>query len=127
MEGPRTPAPPRGTGPGGRKLWRSVLIDLDLELDPHELLLLTQAVRCVDRLDAMHAELVDAPLTVRNSRGDMVAHPLIVESRQQSKLLASLLASLRLPSGLSDEPGGELHRPQRRGAARGAYGLRRVQ
>lgn len=119
------PRPPAGTGPSGRRLWKSILVDLDLELDVHEELLLLQAVRCVDRLDAMHAQLASEPLTVRNAKGDEVAHPLITESRQQSLLLARMLASLRLPSGLQDD--GDLERPQRRGAVRGSYGLRSVQ
>lgn len=119
--------PPKGTAAGGRRLWRSVMDFLDL--DPHEELLLIQAVRCVDRLDAMAAELETSPLTVTNSKGDQVAHPLLVESRQQSLLLARLVASLRLPSGLA--PGiaddeSDLERPQRRGAARGSYGLRSI-
>lgn len=117
------PRPPKNAGHSGRKLWRAVLSGL--ELDPHEELLLVQAVRCVDRLDAMAALLENAPLTVRNAKGDEVAHPLLVESRQQSLLLARLVASLRLPSGLVDG-GDELDRPQRRGAARGSYGLRTV-
>jgi hypothetical protein len=43
--------------------------------------------------------------------------PLIAESRQQALTLSRLLTSMRMPSG--DEAG-----PQRRGAARGAYGVR---
>lgn len=117
-----TPRPPRGCGRSGRKLWNAVVGEL--ELDPHEELLLLQAVRCVDRLDSMAVELESAPLTVRNAKGDEVAHPLLVESRQQSLLLARLIASLRLPSGLLDGGPDDLDRPQRRGAARGAYGLR---
>lgn len=121
----RIPPPPRGTGKNGRKLWKSVTEHFDL--DQHEELLLLQAVRAVDRLDAMAAELEGAPLTVRNAKGEEVAHPLLVESRQTSLMLARLLASLRLPSGLEGE-GGEprLIRPQRRGAARGVYGIRGV-
>ena len=112
------PDPPPGTGAAGRKLWLSVVNDFGL--DPHEELLLIQAVRCADRLDEMAVALDGAPLTVANRHGDQVSHPLLVESRQQSALLAKLLASLRLPSGDEDT------RPQRRGAARGAYGVRSV-
>ncbi|PWV49219.1 hypothetical protein [Nocardiopsis sp. L17-MgMaSL7] len=112
----KIPGPPPGTGPAGRKLWASVVTDFGL--DPHEELLLVQAVRCADRLDAMAEALTGASLTVANRHGDQVSHPLLVESRQQSALLAKLLASLRLPSGDEDA------RPQRRGAARGAYGVR---
>ena len=123
MSDRRTPSPPKGSGRSGRKLWLSIMNDLDL--DTHEELLLLQAVRAVDRLDLMAAELESAPLTVTNSKGDEVAHPLLIESRQTALMLARLVASLRLPSGLV-EGGEDLDRPQRRGAARGSYGLRSV-
>ncbi|MEU4405044.1 hypothetical protein AB0F88_10995 [Streptosporangium sp. NPDC023963] len=124
MDERKVPPVPKGSGPSGRKLWRSIMGDLDL--DSHEELVLLQAVRAVDRLDAMAAELENSPLTVTNSKGDEVAHPLLTESRQQSLLLARLVASLRLPNGLQ-EGETDMDRPQRRGAARGAYNLRRVQ
>ena len=48
-----------------------------------------------DRLDALADALEDAPLTVTNARGDEVAQPLMVEARQQSIVLARLIAALR--------------------------------
>ena len=57
-----------------------------------------------------------------NVKGDPVANPLLVEQRQQIASLARTLASLRLPTGFTED--GELIRPQRRGAARGTYGIR---
>jgi len=109
-------APPKGLQAPGRRLWASVLADYDLET--HEELLLVEACRCVDRLDRLAVEAAAGPVTVTNFRGDRVAHPAIVESRQQAVTLSRLVASLRLPSG--EESG----RPQRRGAARGSYGIR---
>lgn len=108
--------PPKGLEAAGRRLWRS--ISDEYELDVHEEALLLQAARTVDRLDAIAEALVGAPLTDTNFKGDPVTNPLLVETRQQSLTLARLLASLRLPSG--EEEG----RPQRRGAARGSYGIR---
>lgn len=119
---PQPPSAPAGTGPSGRTLWRSLLTDF--ELDEHELALLREAVRTVDRLDQLEAAVdhvvVDGPQ-------GMKAHPALVEARQQRIVLARILAALRLPSG--DEQEG---RPQRRSGARGVYqpqthGLRRVQ
>lgn len=112
-------APPKGLRASGRRLWRSALADYDF--DVHEELLLLQACRCADRLDLLATEAANNPVTVINVKGDQVAHPALVESRQQSLTLARLLASLRMPSG---EEGGELRRPQRRGGARGTYGIR---
>lgn len=110
------PRAPAGLSTAGRSLWRSVVADF--ELDTHEGLLLLQACRCADRLDAIAKVLADADLTVTNAHEDEVPHPLLREARMQSVTLSRLLASLRLPSG---EEGA---RPQRRGASRGTYGVR---
>lgn len=61
------------------------------------------------------------PVTSTNAKGDLIAHPAMVEARQQAIVLARLVASLRLPSG---ETADGLVRSQRRGAARGSYGIR---
>lgn len=110
------PKAPSGLATAGQRLWSSVLEDY--HLDVHEELLLLEACRCADRLDRLAKDAERAPLTVTNHRGDEVAQPLLVEARQQQITLSRLLASLRLPSG---EEG---TRPQRRGAARGSYGIR---
>lgn len=114
---PRTPP---GLGTSGKKLWRSVVAEYDLQV--HEEILLLEASRCADRLDRLAEEASKGTVTVTNHRGDEVAHPAGVEARQQGAALSRLLASLRLPSGEE----GDLSRPQRRGAARGSYGIRGV-
>jgi hypothetical protein len=121
-EGNGTQRPPQGLQAEGIKLWQAVTVDY--ELDQHELALLLAAGRTVDRLEDIAEALQAAPLTVENKRGDMIVQPLLVEQRQQSLVLARLVASLRLPSGETEE--GELIRPQRRGAARGSYGIRGI-
>ena len=109
---------PSGLAKSGRRLWRSIADEYDLEI--HEQLLLGEACRVADRLDLLADALKDAPLTTRNARGDEVSNPLLVESRMLGAAFAKLIASLRLPTGDEDS------RPQRRGGARGAYGLRSV-
>lgn len=116
------PEPPDDFQDAGLRLWASVLADLELE--EHEMALLRAACRITDRMEAIAVELEHAPLTVTNAKGDEQAHPLLGEQLRQAQTLARTLASLRLPTGLSE--GGELKRPQRRGASRGAYGLRAV-
>jgi hypothetical protein len=111
---------PPGLAAAGRKLWQSIAKEFELEVYEESLLL--QAARCADTLDRLATEAANATVTVVNMKGDRVAHPAMVESRQQAITLSRLLASLRLPSGEE----GEERRPQRRGASRGAYGLRRV-
>lgn len=122
---------PRALGTQGRRLWRSVLDVYDLAA--HEELLLLQACRTADRLDDVARALETSPLTVVNARGDVVAQPLLVEQRQQSITLTRLVASLRLPDDAGSAPAsadgpGDVTpiRPQRRGAARGAYAPRAV-
>ncbi len=107
---------PRELGESGARLWESVAEAFDL--DVHEELLLLQACRTADLLDRLARRADGAELTVVNAKGEQVTAPWITEHRQQSLVLARLLASLRMPSGESDE------RPQRRGAARGSYGVR---
>jgi len=104
----------------GRRLWTAALADYTF--DVHEELLLLQACRCADRLDWL-AAAAGSNVTTVGVKGETAAHPAVVESRQQSLTLARLLASLRMPSG---EDGSQLQRPQRRGAARGSYGVRVV-
>jgi hypothetical protein len=109
---------PGGLADSGTRLWESVADGYDL--DVHEQLLLLQACRTADLLDRLAEESGRGRLTVKNAKGEEVTNPVITEHRQQSLVLARLLASLRMPSGEEDE------RPQRRGAARGSYGVRRV-
>lgn len=109
---PRLPATPPGTGPGGKRLWRAVVADF--ELDEHELAMLREAARTVGQLDELAAIVAAEGSMVSSPQGPRV-HPALVESRQLKLALSRLFASLRLPSGSEDG------RPQRRGAARGAY------
>ncbi|PSK99763.1 hypothetical protein CLV30_11766 [Haloactinopolyspora alba] len=114
-----TPRAPRGTGNAGKRLWNSVVEDYDL--DQHELSLLGEAARVTDRLDALNAVL--ATEGVMSPAGDGKVHPALVEARQQEITLARLLAALRMPSGEEGDQQASA-RPQRRGGARGAYGIR---
>src|SRR5215210_1394008 len=106
---PDAPVPPapKGLRAGGRRLWKETMARY--ELGEHELLVLQEACRTADRLDRLAAEAATAPLTVTNAKGDVIANPLVVESRQQALVLSRLLAALRLP----DDDAGVV-RPQRR-------------
>ena len=109
----RVPSPPKGTGPEGRRLWRAVLTDYELE--EHELALLRQAVRVADAC-SVRQDLVDVDGPLRDGR----AHPALVELRAQRVLLARLVVALRVPMGVTEASG---HRTQHRGT-RGVYGIR---
>jgi hypothetical protein len=96
----------------------------DYDLEEHERTLLAQAVRTVDLLEKLDAEVRrDGPL-VESPQGQK-AHPAATEGRQQRIALARLLAALRLPTGdEGDQQAGA--RPQRRVGVRGTYGIRAV-
>jgi len=117
----KLPKPPAGTRASGRRLWDDVL--RVYELEEHELALLREMVRTVDLLDDL-AEIVRRDGAMVPGPGlVMRVHPAIVEARQLRIALARLSASLRLPAG---EEGDQqpTRRPQRRGGARGTYGIR---
>ncbi len=114
------PQPPEGTCAAGCRLWESVLADF--ELDQHELVLLTEAVRTVSLLDQLEASIRSEGAIVDSPQGRK-ANPAAVEARQQRIALARLLAALRIPTGeVGDEQSNA--RPRRRVGVRGTYGIK---
>lgn len=120
MASRQVPVPPRGTGVNGAKLWRDVLGKYELE--QHELALLRQMVRTVDRLDKLERIVAREGLEVAGPHGSK-AHWAATESRQLGIALARLTAALRLPAGDEDENPAAGRRPQRRVGVRGVYSL----
>lgn len=115
------PKAPQGLRAPGRRLWDAVLGEYELE--EHEMALLVEAVRTVDLLELLDAEVRrDGPLV--SSPQGVKAHPAAVEARQQKIALARLLAALRLPAGDESDNQAGARRPQRRVGARGVYGIR---
>ena len=114
----RLPAAPAGLRRGGRgrRLWREVLGVLDL--DGHEAALLAEACRTLDLLDNLGEEARRLGSLLPDGR----IQPCIVEARLQRIALSRIIASLRLPADMTQPE----RRPQRRNAARGAYGFRVV-
>jgi hypothetical protein len=111
-EAPYTPPKaPSATKASGRRLWHSIVDGW--VLDEHELALLREAVRTVDLLDALEAQLAEHGPLVESPHG-LKANPAAPELRQQRIALARLLAALRLPTG--DEA--DVKRPQRRAGVR---------
>lgn len=116
---PRTPA---GLKAAGKRLWSSIADVYGLH--EHERATLLAACRCADLLDRLAGEAAAHDVTVVNTKGDQVVHPAIAEMRAQSLALTRMLASLRLPSGDESDVAEQMRRPQRRGGARGFYGIR---
>lgn len=88
------PRKPPKLGAAGSRLWGDILAKY--ELDPHELLILTQAARTADTVAALDDLVRDEGEMVESPQGRKV-HPALVEARQQRVTLARLLAALRIP------------------------------
>jgi hypothetical protein len=125
MADQRVPPAPAGSKSSGKRLWRSILAEYELE--EHETALLREMVRTVDQLDQLQAVVErDGPMVAGPGLAKRV-HPALVEARQLRITLARLAAALRLPAG--DEEGDAkqgTRRPQRRVGVRGPYRLRGV-
>ena len=81
---------PRGLGAAGRRLWKSVTDDFDLE--GHEKLLLTEVCRTADLCDDLAARAAKTG-----------GAKFLVELRQQRLTLARLMSAMKLPSGVVEE------------------------
>ena len=86
--------PPAHLQKDGRRLWRSVTGEFDIENDPHKLQILQQACKVADVIAELDDAADEAPLTVRGSMGQQVISPFIAEARAQRSLMAQLLARL---------------------------------
>ena len=96
-------------GTRGRRLWDSLLAQdalLEDEQNPMREVALS-ACRTADRVDHLETQAASVESVVEGRTGPMI-HPLFAEVRQQSALLARLVAALRLP----DDATGK--RPQKR-------------
>jgi hypothetical protein len=74
------------------------------ELAPHEVAILVEACRVVDRLDRLAEALAVGPLTVPGSMGQPKVNPLFAEARSQAAVLAYLARALRIPIVEEAEP-----------------------
>ncbi len=100
---------PSGLKAGGRRLWRSVADEYELE--EHERAVLLEACRTVDACAALQ-ETLEADGVMNASPQGVRAHPALVELRQQRLTLARLTAALRIP--LEDDEEAAPRLPQRR-------------
>lgn len=117
---PRIPTAPKELRTSGRRLWRAV--QSEYELEEHERGLLLEMCRCLDMLDHLAAVVEEEGALIVDRFGVTKTHPALTESRQLKIAYARLSAALRLPSGESE---GE-RRPQRRAGVRGTYDFPRA-
>lgn len=85
---------PAGLQSAGRKLWRSITAEFDIERDPDKAEILAQACRVADQIAELDEAAAEAPLIVKGSMGQPVISPFIAEARAQRALLAQLLARM---------------------------------
>lgn len=107
-----TTTAPKGTGPAGKALWDSITGTYGLET--HELSMLASAVVTADRIADLDAVVSAEGVMLNDPKRGPIAHPALVEARQQRLVLARVIGTLRLPD--QDD-----HLPRRRGV-RGTYG-----
>jgi hypothetical protein len=104
------PEPPADLRGSGRQLWQRIMDDFDLA--EHERAVLVQACRTRDYCDELAEVIRRDGLLWADGR----PAPAVVEFRQQSNMLARLVASLRVPIDEAEDDGRPALRP-----ARGVY------
>lgn len=93
---PKSPPRSDGIGVRGRRVWRDLVARF--EFDDDEVDVLRELARCVDRLDALDADVAANGVTSLGSMGQVIANPALSEARQQQLLLVRLRKALRLES-----------------------------
>jgi hypothetical protein len=101
MSASKPPAPPKGLGPAGKRLWRGTFRAQPdgsrLELRADEMVLLAEACRLADDAEAIRGELDGEPWVVAGSKNQDVTHPLRGELHRTVGSLDRLLRTLSLP------------------------------
>lgn len=90
----RRPKMPSGLGTEGRKLWREIVGEFDVNEEPHKRRILFDACKTADLIDQLETAMQSQPLTAKGSMGQLVIHPLIAQSQSARTQLAQLLTRL---------------------------------
>jgi hypothetical protein len=110
------PQPPKGMGPAGRRLWRSV--NEDFVLAGADLEILKHAATIADDIDGLGPMLQLGPF-MKGPDGMPRANPALVQKRQLVIVMTRLLAAIRVVGDVGED---ERDRPQRRVGVKGVYG-----
>ena len=89
------PKPPASLGKTGRKAWRELTTNYDLE--PHERRLVEEACGMLDRAAQLDEQVVADGVTVSGSKGQPVLHPAIPEARQHRQAYSRMISQLSFP------------------------------
>jgi len=110
----RGPNPPDHLSEAGKKWWRSVTADFDLE--PHHLHLLRLAAEALDRAEEARALLAVEGIVTRTGDGGVKAHPGVAIERDARLAAARLIRELDLDC---DAPAERSRPPALRSNSRG--------
>jgi hypothetical protein len=114
---------PKGLGPAGRRLWRKVTADWELDAGDYELLI--QACRTVSELDRLAAALSDVDPFVTGSTGQVKVHPAYAELRMHRATLAALLGKLGIEDDEDSSPEAAWRSQRAKDAANARWAYRR--
>lgn len=86
---------PAGLGSKAKRLWDRVTTDYVLR--PDEVVLLEEACHTIDLIGELKKRVAKEPCIIPGSRGQRIAHPLLMEIRQQRAAFARIMKQLDLP------------------------------
>lgn len=89
------PAVPVGLGARGRKFWKAVTAEYELNVDESELLV--EICRTLDEIEVMRAALATDGPVVEGSAGQLRPNPMLSQLRASRTTLSRLVAQLGLP------------------------------
>lgn len=97
----KSPAPPSDLGERGQGFWKKLMSEFEWESASTELLV--EVCRTLDRLELLNTVIGVEGVTAVGSAGQTVAHPALVEARQQQAILARLVSALELPESEEEQ------------------------
>lgn len=97
----KSPVPPKGLQPRGRKLWKE--LHARYEFDPHEAEAVLEVCRTLDVIDLLAGAIQRDGAMIMGSQGQMVLNSAVAELRQQRASYARLVAQLNLDGAESGE------------------------
>jgi phage terminase small subunit len=86
--------PPSHLSASSKRWWSSIASEFQLE--PHHIAILSQAAKCLDRIEEARSNLDRDGLVVRDRFGCAKPHPAVAIERDAKVLFARLLRELRL-------------------------------
>lgn len=117
----KTQRMPQGLAKGGKgqRLWKD--LTENIEFTDVELRILENACHTEDRI-AKERRAIGDNLTVTGSQGQIVAHPLLVNLRQDEAHFAALMKQIDIPDEQGNADSGDLRSAQMRAVAQSRWG-----